>query len=71
MPLDTTRVRFVADDRYGLWSAGDEADDLGWESLLPEDHPHFVPIRLLRLRGETICLTDPYKRGIIQPVEGP
>lgn len=64
-------VRFLADDRVALWDAGDLADDLGWESSLPEDHPHFVPIRLVRLHGtgEVIALTDPYGRGLIERVD--
>lgn len=63
-----TVVRFTVDDPGALWRAGDEADDLGWEcgeEELPYDAP---PIRLLRLHitGETLALTDPYGRGLIE-----
>ena len=56
-------VGFIADDRYGLWRAGDLADDLGWES----DHPDAPPIRLLRLHrtDEIIALTDPFTRRLV------
>lgn len=63
-------VRFVADDDLALWRAGDEADDLGWESILPEDDPDFVPIRLFRMHGngEIIALTEPFARGLVEQV---
>ena len=59
-------LRFVDDDKWGLWHAGDLADDLGWES----DHPDAPPIRLLKLTttGETICLHDPFRRGLVEPL---
>lgn len=61
----TAWVRFVADDRCGLWKAGEIADDLGWES----DHPDAPPIRCLRLPGgEIITLTDPFVRGLVAAV---
>ena len=63
------RVRFLADDRYGLWDEGDEAEDLGWESGLNPRHPDFLPIRLFRLRGELITLTDPFDRGLCERIE--
>lgn len=56
-----TRVWFTADDPFGLWHEGDVAEDLGWES----DHPDAPPIRLIEYRGETLALTDPYRRGLI------
>jgi hypothetical protein len=70
-------VRFVADDRFALWQAGDLADDLGWEqrlpdgSPLPENHPDFVPMRVLQLHrdGQEIALTDPFARGLVERVE--
>lgn len=48
---------FVADDPYGLWRAGDELLDLGWESV-PE-----AGVRLYRLlrTGETITLAEPWR----------
>lgn len=62
-------VRFPEDDRWGLWRAGEEALDLGWESSLEPGDPDFLPIRLLRLRGELVTLTDPFERGLIEKVE--
>lgn len=58
-------VRFTLDDPAGLWREGDTADDLGPESY----HPEAPPIRLLRLHrtGETIALTEPYERRLIEP----
>jgi hypothetical protein len=61
-------VRFTVDDPGHLWREGELAADLGWESILPEDDPDFVPVRLLRLRGETLALTDPFGRGLIEHV---
>jgi len=58
-------VRFITDDKAGLWTKGDLAEDLGWES----DHPDAPPIRLLKLRGEVICLTDPFERGLCEEIE--
>ena len=59
-------VRFVKDDPYGLWKAGDEAEDLGPES-------EGLPLLVLRLRRgglpEIITLTDPYGRGLIEEIE--
>jgi len=60
----STRVRFLTDDPYGLWKKGDVAEDLGPEST----HPDAPPIQLLRLHGEVICLTTPYKRGLIERI---
>jgi hypothetical protein len=59
-----TTVRFTEDDRYGLWRKGDLATDLGPEA---DDLPQ---LRLLRLHegGETITLTRPYERGLIELV---
>ena len=62
-------VEFVDDDRYGLWNAGDYAEDLGWES----DHPDAPRIRLLRLerpgeQSQTISLHEPFVRGLIRVV---
>lgn len=58
-----TRVRFLADDPYGLWLKGDEADDLGWESPA-------VPLRVLLLDdGQEITLTNPLARGLVEVVE--
>jgi hypothetical protein len=57
-------VRFLTDDAAGLWRKGELAEDLGWES----DHPDAPPIRLLRLRGEVICLTDPFERGLCEEI---
>lgn len=57
-------VLFLTDDPAGLWRKGEAAVDLGWES----DHPDAPPIRLFRLRGEVICLTDPFERGLCKPV---
>jgi hypothetical protein len=63
-----TTVRFTLSDPGCLWREGDLADDLGWESVLAEGDPDFVPVRLLRLHetGETIALTDPFGRGLIE-----
>jgi len=62
----TKTVRFVADDEYGAWRAGDEAVDLGRES----EHPDAPDIRLLRrvACGQTFALTDPFGRGLVEPV---
>jgi hypothetical protein len=61
------RVRFTADDPYGGWSEGENAEDLGWES----DHPSAPPIRLFRLANdEVIALTDPFERGLVEYTEG-
>lgn len=57
-------VRFLADDPMGLWDAGEEAEYLGPEST----HPDAPPIAQLRLRGEVICLTSPFERGLIEEV---
>jgi hypothetical protein len=58
------RVRFVDDDPWGLWKKGETAEDLGWES----DHPDAPAIRLLRMDdGQTIALTDPFRRDLIEP----
>lgn len=58
-------VRFRDDDPYGLWHAGDVAEDLGWES----EHPDAPPIRLLRTGdGQVLSLTDPLGRGIVERV---
>jgi hypothetical protein len=59
-------VRFTIDDPGGLWNEGDTATDLGWESILPEGDPDFVPVRLLDFEGQTLALTDPYGRGLIE-----
>ena len=56
-----TKFRFVADDPRGLWKEGEVAVDLGWES----SHPDAAPVRLFRLHGEVICLTDPFTRGLV------
>lgn len=64
-----SRVRFTRDDKYGAWKEGDVAEDLGWESILPEDHPDFVPVRLLKMpSGEVLSLTDPHKRGLVDVI---
>jgi hypothetical protein len=57
-------VRFVADDPFALWTAGDTADDLGPEST----HSDAPPILLLRLHrtGELVSLESPRERGIIE-----
>lgn len=56
------QVAFIENDRYGLWRAGEVAEDLGWES----DHPDAPPIRVLKLAdGQVITLTDPFGRGLI------
>jgi hypothetical protein len=56
-------VRFLEDDRFGLWRAGEEAEDLGPES------PQSRALRVIRLAdGQFITLTLPYSRGIIEPV---
>lgn len=62
----TKMVRFVADDVYGAWSAGDEAMDLGRES----DHPDAPNLRVLRLTrdGQTLVLSDAFERGLVEPV---
>jgi hypothetical protein len=59
-------VRFTLDDPGALWCEGDTAIDLGWESTLPEDDPDFVPVRLLGFEGQTLALTDPFGRGLIE-----
>lgn len=59
-------MRFTDDDIYGLWRAGEVADDLGWES----PHPDAPPIRLLRLgNGEVIGLTSPFARGLVESLD--
>ena len=60
-----TKVRFLTDDPMGLWERGDEAEDLGPES----SHPDAPPIQMFRLRGEVICLTAPYWRGLVEEIE--
>jgi len=57
-------VRFVADDRGGLWNKGDLADEQGPES---PDVPELIMLNLLP-HGGVITLIDPYGRGIIEPV---
>lgn len=60
-------VRFVAADPGGLWRENDLATDKGWECGLPEDDPDFTPVRLLETEsGETLALTDPWGRGLIE-----
>jgi hypothetical protein len=59
-------VRFTIDDPGGLWREGDTAIDLGWESILPESDPDFVPVRLLDFEGQMLTLTDPFGRGLIE-----
>lgn len=61
-------LEFIADDPRGLWAAGDRCEDLGWESVLPEGHPRFLPVRLLKFRGEVIALTDPISRGTLRVI---
>ena len=57
------KVKFIHDDKYGLWKAGEEAEDLGLEAF-------GLPLRLLRLEsGEVISLSDPYGRGLVEKVE--
>lgn len=58
------KVRFLNDDRMGLWKAGDLAFDLG------QEHPT-TPVWTLQLvhSRELICLTYPYERNLIEKVE--
>ena len=65
-----TQVRFIEDDRFGLWRAGEVAEDLGWEQEgIGPGHPHFIPMRLLRTKhGETIALFNPFGRGLIEQI---
>lgn len=60
-------VRFVNDDRYGAWSAGEVASDIGRES----DHPDAPNIRCIQMQdGQVLALHDPYGRGIVERVHG-
>lgn len=56
--------RFTEDDRYGLWRAGDLADDLGWEST----HPDAPRIRALRLHSTGEVVTTARWRRVTEPV---
>lgn len=65
----TMRVRFTADDPYGLWEKEDVAEDMGWESTLE------LGMRLLRMEkrkedpiGELLSLYDPFGRGLIEEI---
>lgn len=56
------RVRFTANDTYGLWRRGDRATYLGRES----DDPDAEVIDVFDLHGETIALTDAFGRGLVE-----
>lgn len=62
------RVRFTADDRMGLWQAGDEALVLGLESNHPKA-PKIYLLKLLRAPHDVIALHQPFVRGLIEPIE--
>lgn len=57
-----TLVRFTADDPAAAWTAGALAEDLGPESP-------GVPVWLLHVleTDETLSLTEPWERGLIEP----
>lgn len=59
-------VSFAVDDEAGLWRKGDAAVDLGWESLGPDGEPT-TDVRLFKLlrSGETVSLSSPYERGLL------
>lgn len=54
-------LRFVADDPYGLWKAGDIAEDRGWEF----SHPDSPRVRLLGVGTQLVCLYNPFERGLV------
>lgn len=63
----TKTVRFVADDEYGAWRAGDEAVDLGCEAGYIQGDE--LNIRLLLLGdGQTYSISNAFERGLVEPV---
>jgi len=59
-------VRFVEDDRYGMWQAGDIASEMGRES----DDPEAPDIYLfeMALTMQVLALFDPYTLGLVERV---
>ena len=56
-------VRFLEDDRWGAWSKGQVAEDLG---PIPGMHG----TRALKLMsGEIYELNAPFARGLIEPID--